>query len=125
MDAALPILLVVEDDRTLRRILCESLSPVCDPLGAGTCAAARAAVKKSRAKFGLLDYNLPDGTGLRLLEDLRGIVPEFRAMLLSGAEPPLPRDGTLPPGLVAALGKPIGLQPLLAAVRRLIRSRKR
>ncbi len=65
-------ILIVEDDRALGEGLCLALkSPEAEPLLCRTLAAARAAMEAGEPDLLVLDVNLPDGSGLDFLRQLR------------------------------------------------------
>ena len=65
-------ILIVEDDRALGEGLCLALkSPEAEPLLCRTLAAARAALEAGEPDLLVLDVNLPDGSGLDFLRQLR------------------------------------------------------
>ena len=67
-------LLIIEDDADQRELIRETLE---DHFGRGTVVGVdsrKAALAQDLASFDLIlsDYNLPDGTGMELLEEIRG-----------------------------------------------------
>ncbi len=65
-------ILIVEDDRALGEGLCLALkSPEAEPLLCRTLAAARSALEAGEPDLLVLDVNLPDGSGLDFLRQLR------------------------------------------------------
>lgn len=50
-----------------------------------TCAAALSAARHSPFDLALIDYQLPDGDGIALLQALRGLQPSIRVLLCSGS----------------------------------------
>lgn len=78
-------LLIVEDDLPLRRMLTWEFEDLGYRVYASACCAeAIAAVKTRTFDLALLDYNLPDGTGLDLLTLIRRQNPELPVILCSG-----------------------------------------
>ena len=66
------IILVVEDDRTLNELLCVHLEEQGhEPQGAATLSEAGAALRDSPVDAVLLDYQLPDGNGMQLLQEIK------------------------------------------------------
>lgn len=63
-------ILIVEDDRALGRGLAVALGAL-SPVLAHTCAEARQALADGGFDLALLDINLPDGSGLDLLSEIR------------------------------------------------------
>lgn len=77
--------LLVDDEPTV----CEVLELVLQPQGFETvsvesCAAARAEVRRAGFVAALIDKNLPDGSGVELLEELRGAVPDTALLIMTG-----------------------------------------
>ncbi len=86
MDAvinSLPRVLVVDDDRAVCEVFCECLMDEYTPYPAHSCAEAIRQIRESFVDVAILDYNLPDGTGLSLLRELRSINPRLAAVLVS------------------------------------------
>jgi ActR/RegA family two-component response regulator len=81
-----PRLLIVEDDAMLGRMLAWELAERGYQVEASeTCAAALSAARHSPFDLALIDYQLPDGDGIALLEALRGLQPSIRVLLCSGS----------------------------------------
>lgn len=119
MARARPRLLLVEDDAALRAAVRDRLSEDFDPVEAGTCAEARAAMAAKPCALGLFDHDLPDGDGLGLLRELRAAHTGFRVVLFTGRSPGLPPGAPLPPGLHEVLRKPNDFSRLGEALREL------
>jgi DNA-binding NtrC family response regulator len=78
-------ILVVEDDEQGRRRLAQFLvSRGEEVVEASSCATARARIAEVRPDAALLDFRLPDGTALDLLEDIRACAPELPVLVLTG-----------------------------------------
>jgi PAS domain S-box-containing protein len=82
-----PRVLHVEDDADFRKVLAQSLGESAEWIGAATLAEADALVARERFDLVVLDIDLPDGSGLELLEKLKthpgGPVP---VLILSASE---------------------------------------
>jgi DNA-binding NtrC family response regulator len=78
-------ILIVEDDLALAELLAMHL----EDIGHGAAIVATAAAAAARVREGgldavLLDYQLPDGTGLELLNTLRGVDPHLPVVMMTG-----------------------------------------
>jgi CheY-like chemotaxis protein len=121
-----PVVLVVEDEAPNRALLRAVLSRSGDALlrrasvrEAGNLADARKVLAAERIDLVLLDVRLPDGSGLDLAEELRGIRIEDRprVVILSASVLPVERDAALRSGVDAFLGKPYRPAELIDALR--------
>jgi ActR/RegA family two-component response regulator len=83
--------LVVEDDPLVGRSLARMVRPFGEPVVVGDVAGANAALGEPRPWQGLfIDLQLPDGSGLDVIERARLACPAARAMVLTGhVEPAL------------------------------------
>jgi DNA-binding NtrC family response regulator len=78
-------ILVVEDDEDLRRTVCESLETAGFAAAASPGAADAIERLKGFAYDGLVtDLNLPDGTGMDVLEEALSRYPQIRAVVVTG-----------------------------------------
>jgi two-component system response regulator RegA len=80
-----PLLLLVDDDQTF----CATLSRQLEQRGfelmvAHSCAAALAAAQKQLPSHAVVDLQLPDGNGLRLIQTLRDLSPQVNVVMLTG-----------------------------------------
>jgi DNA-binding NtrC family response regulator len=79
-------ILVVDDDASLARLLVSLFeSSGFEATGVGTIKEAVSAVGREPFDVALIDLNLPDGTGLDLLAQLRGLRPEMASVMLTAA----------------------------------------
>lgn len=110
--------LIVDDDSFVRLALVEALrSWSYEPFEADTVAAAKAAFAELEPAVTLLDIDLPDGSGLDVLNHIREVRPETIAIMVTG--------NVDVPNVVAALrggahdfiGKPIKLEELRVTLR--------
>ncbi len=87
-ETRLPMVLHVEDDRDVHRILSLVLHGTAELIHAPTLYAARTSLQMGRPDLVILDSHLPDGLGVALLPDLKacegGPVP---VLLFSGEDP--------------------------------------
>jgi CheY-like chemotaxis protein len=109
--------LIVEDDV----IQCEELGEYLARAGLrveaahdGATALQRAATHRPRVA--LLDYNLPDVTGVYLAEQLRGLLPQTAIIIMSGRIDGLPEQKLAELGIAAFVNKPPPLRALRDAV---------
>jgi two-component system KDP operon response regulator KdpE len=117
MSAALPGILVVEDDAQIRRVLLTSLEAHgYEVHGAADAAEAREGVRQHAPDLVILDLGLPDADGLELIRELRAR-PGQEILVLSARSGEDVRVDALDLGADDFLGKPFGLPELLARVR--------
>ena len=77
--------LVVEDDSSLREVLCELLRDAgYSTKGAGSLGEAREVLAHEKPSMLMLDLELPDGSGTELLDELSTRVSAPPTMLLTG-----------------------------------------
>jgi DNA-binding NtrC family response regulator len=78
-------LLIVEDEPRLRQMLIWELEDLGYRVsGAGSCAEALDLAAAQRFDAALIDYHLPDGDGIDLMERLRELRPQLTVLLCSG-----------------------------------------
>ena len=79
-------LLIVEDDIALQQMLSWELEDLgYEVATSGNCQVARALFEARHFDIALLDYNLPDGDGVKLLDELRRRRPGLPVVMFSGA----------------------------------------
>lgn len=110
-------LLIVDDDASLTAMLVLHLLDSGYEVTRADCyARARRLFKPGAFDVALLDYRLPDGSGLELGLELRGADPRIRLILMSGsAENGLARR-VARSGIQSFLGKPFPRSELDAAL---------
>lgn len=111
-----PRVLVVDDESIVRgvaKLMLELAGYAVDE--AADSSEAFAHIQSAIAPFAavLLDYTLPDRTGLEILSDLRHLAPQSRIVLTSGR----PAEDFPEHGADAYLPKPFTKDQLLTAVR--------
>lgn len=114
----LPHILLVEDDPTSRIFLAaaaEALPAIVD--AADSLATARALAALHAYDLWLIDANLPDGSGIELLQQLRQRAPT-PALAHTAARDRSALDPLLDAGFVEALIKPLNAAQLQGALRR-------
>lgn len=121
-----PLILIVDDDRDTRdlyRIVLESVS--CGVDEAGTLAEAVRAAAGRRPDLVLADWRLPDGDGLALSRQLRGL-PEFdrvpflavTGVSMTSEELTVAREA----GFVLILEKPVTPTTIVDSIKALLES---
>jgi len=105
--------LLIEDSpalvRSLRRVFEARACEVCH---AGTVALARTQIAEFRPDLALLDFALPDGTGLEVLEFMTTIHPAPAVIVMTGSATPSESFRLAEAGVRAYLRKPIDLAQL-------------
>lgn len=115
--------LIVEDER----IQCEEMAAFLARAGLSVAMAHDGATGLAQARrfpprVALLDYNLPDMTGVQLAEKLRAGFPEMAILIASGRIEGLSEQTLRALGISVFVNKPLPLGPLRQAVLRLARS---
>ncbi len=112
--------LIVDDDLSLNAILGLHLQDAGYHIaGARTCREALFLLQDRPFSAALLDYRLPDGTGLEVLRAARESVPAMGVIMISGVHDAAVRRAALEGGAIDLLRKPISLMELDAALERL------
>lgn len=121
---------VVDDDASYRELLLLTLEDHCgiervDGFGDGQGllrALTAAAGAADAPGLVLLDFHMPDMSGLEVMREIRRIAPELPVAFLSGAAGPQEREACLAAGAHAFLHKPVAYQELVRALQDLVRS---
>ena len=116
--------LIVEDER----VQCEEMATFLARAGLSVTmahggAAGLAQARRLPPRVALIDYNLPDMTGVQLAEKLRASFPETAILIASGRIEGLSEQTLKSLGISAFVNKPLPLGPLRQAVLRLARSK--
>lgn len=112
------ILLLVEDDSIFRSTLARALGHRGFTVQeAGSVAEARALAHVTPPATAVLDLRLPDGSGLRLLEELRRLSPGIRAVILTGWGSIATAMEAVRLGAVDFLAKPVDADRVAQALR--------
>src|ERR1051325_3032411 len=119
------LILVVDDDEVIRWTLREALQS----WGFATVEAASAAeaVKQFQAELpaaALLDIDLPDGSGLDVLREIKREHPEAIAIMITGNVQVDNTISALRGGAYDFIGKPINLEELRVTLRNAIETRQ-
>ncbi|RDS84672.1 DNA-binding response regulator [Dyella monticola] len=78
-------LLIVDDDATFVRVLTRALtSRNFEVINASSTGEARALAQRHQPRYCVLDLKLGEENGLRLIPELRELVPDLRILLLTG-----------------------------------------
>lgn len=120
-------ILVVDDDESYRELLVLTLEDRC---GAGqvlgfSCAAAllrHLSGPREPPALVLLDYHMPEATGLELMGRIRAHEPQVPIAFLSGAAADGEREACLAAGACASLRKPVAYPELIRMLQTLIES---
>lgn len=120
---------VVDDDPAVRLGVGEYLeSSGCHVTQADSCAGARDACRRERPDVAVLDYALPDGTALDLIQELKGVDPDLAVIVLTAHASVDLAVQAIKQGAENFLTKPVELASLLVVVERAIehqRNRRR
>lgn len=115
--------LVVEDDV----IQCEEMADYLGRVGLavetahdGIAGLRQAAARSPRVA--LLDYNLPDTTGLQVAQGIRTLLPETAIILMSGRVDGVPEQKLAEIGITDFVAKPMPLGSLRQTVVRLVKT---
>ena len=110
-------LLIVEDDQTLNEGLCKALQQEDRKIISCDCLkAARAQIALGIVDFMLLDINLPDGSGLELLKEIKASTPSLPVVLLTANDTDHDIVQGLETGADDYITKPFSLSVLRARV---------
>ena len=111
------LLLIVEDDQTLNEGLCKALQQDDRKIISCDCLkAARAQLALDTVDFVLLDINLPDGSGLELLKEIKNQKPALPVVLLTANDTDRDIVYGLETGADDYITKPFSLSVLRARV---------
>jgi CheY-like chemotaxis protein len=81
-----PRILHVEDDTDLRLVIAEQCRHLADFVGVATLSEARQRLNAGGLDLVLLDFNLPDGNGLELIDEVHRLSPGLPIVVLSSTE---------------------------------------
>ncbi len=118
-------ILVVEDDPAVRQVLQTYLVARGFAVEvAGSCREARDVFQTQRPDLAVIDYQLPDGTALTLLPQLKNADPSLAVVILTGFGSIDLAVRAIKEGADHFLTKPVELPTLTIIVQRLIESRR-
>jgi len=113
-----PRILIVDDDKDIRRVLTEILEGegyFVDSVGAGV-----EAVRKTEEKFynlALIDIRLPDMEGVELLTKIKETKPKMRKVIITGYPTLQNAVEALNKGVDAYIMKPLDMDKMLATIK--------
>ncbi|MBO0722943.1 MAG: sigma-54-dependent Fis family transcriptional regulator [Blastocatellia bacterium] len=111
-------ILVVDDERMIRWTLNEALRGWgYEPIEAGTVAGALASFESDRPAAVLLDINLPDGSGLEALKEIKNRHPHAVVIMITGNVLLEDTLAALRGGAYDFIGKPLNLNELQVTIR--------
>jgi two-component system, NtrC family, response regulator AtoC len=109
---------VVDDDEAIRWSLCEALQMWgFDPVDSGTVADALHKFESEQPGTVLLDIDLPDGSGLDVLREIKQNRPEAIVIMITGNVQVDNTISALRGGAYDFIGKPINLEELRVTIR--------
>ena len=117
--------LIVEDEAIQREEMADFLSR--GGLSVQTAKDGASGIRLARLtppRVALLDYDLPDMTGVEVAERLRALSSDIAILIASGRIERLPEHTLHKIGINAFVNKPLPLVPLRQAVLRLARSER-
>ncbi len=118
-------ILLVEDDSDIRLVFGETLRRngwlVTD---VGTCKAAKKAASDIRPSLAVLDHQLPDGTGLELIQHLRELDPEIAVIILTAHSSIEFAVEAMRAGANHFLPKPVHIENLISVSERCLEERR-
>jgi len=123
MNANPPVVVVVEDEKQIRRFVRTALEAEgLSIFEAGTCKQGLIEVATRKPDLVILDLGLPDGDGLDFIRDLRGW-SDLPIIVLSARSQEADKISALDQGADDYLIKPFGVGELLARIRAALRRR--
>ena len=110
-------LLLLDDDLSFRQRLAMTLRRRgFDVTPAASIAEARGALSQIRPEFAVLDMRLDDGNGLDFVAELRQVVPDVRALILTGYGNLATAVAAVKTGAIDYLAKPADPEAIIAAL---------
>jgi two-component system, response regulator YesN len=113
-------ILLVDDERRLREVVALFLGDAYDVKQAATGAEAIAIVQRDPVVAVVLDYRLPDRSGLEVLTEIRSARPDVPVVMMTGYGSEALCASALRLGVRDYFPKPVNVGDLLDAVRRLV-----
>ena len=118
-------ILIVDDDRFIRMALAEaSRSWGYETVEASSVSEARSLFAEYEPPVALLDIDLPDGSGLDLLTELKDKSPETVAIMITGTVDVANSVAALRGGAHDFIGKPVKLEELRVTLRNALETRE-
>jgi len=116
-------ILVVEDERDLRRMLVSALKPLGEVSEASGGKAALRRIKARRPDLVLLDITMPDLDGLSVLRAARALHPGLVVVMLTGESDLAVANTALEQGARTYVTKPFDIDVVYGEVERLLAER--
>jgi DNA-binding response OmpR family regulator len=119
-------ILVVDDDRLTGWAIGKGLAEQQLPFRVvASGAEARAAFRSDRFDLVFLDLNLPDADGIELLDEIRGISPKTRVVIVTGDATDANREAARKAGADRFVEKPFDLALIRLLAATLLREARR
>ena len=119
-----PAILIVDDDPQIRRIMSATLkSWSYHPLEAGTLAEAAAVLQTENPPVILLDIQLPDGSGLDYLTEIKNEHPDAIVVVITGNADVKSTIAAMRGGAYDFIEKPVRLEELHVTLRNALETR--
>ena len=118
-------ILIVDDERFIRMTLAEALrSWNYEPVEAASVAEAKLVLAEEEPSVVLLDIDLPDGSGLDVLEEIKLKTPETIVIMITGNVSVPNTLAALRGGAHDFIGKPVSLEELRVTLRNGLETRQ-
>jgi DNA-binding NarL/FixJ family response regulator len=115
--------LLLDDHTSFRELLALRLAQEPDlavVVEVGSLAEGRQAVGQVEVDVALVDLDLPDGSGVELIRDLRQMNPQAQAVLLTASGDRHLHAEAIAAGASGVLNKTVGSAEIIGAIRRLV-----
>jgi DNA-binding NarL/FixJ family response regulator len=115
--------LLLDDHTSFRELLALRLAQEPDlavVVEVGSLAEGRQAVGQVEVDVALVDLDLPDGSGVELIRDLRQMNPQAQAVLLTASGDRHLHADAVAAGASGVLSKTVGSAEIIGAIRRLV-----
>jgi DNA-binding NarL/FixJ family response regulator len=113
------IILIVEDNAHMRRMLIEIVRPAFEPstvLAASDAGGASRICRETRPDLVLMDVALPDGNGIALTAEIKSLFPTSKVVIVSNHRSRAFQDAAVTAGAAAYVFKDEILDKLLPAL---------
>ncbi len=118
-------ILIVDDDAQMRETLNDILSEEGYTItGVSTIALAKEELKKKFYNLSLIDFRLPDGTGLELLKEIKKTNEEVMVLILTGFASLESSIYALNEGAFAYIQKPLNLDEVKISIEKALKMQK-
>jgi DNA-binding NarL/FixJ family response regulator len=112
-------ILIIEDNRHMRRMLTEIVRPTFEPnpiVEAADARSARALCHETRPGLVLMDIALPDGNGIALTAEIKSLLPATTVVIVSNHRTRACQDAARAAGAAAFVFKDDVYEKLLPAL---------